>query len=93
MNNSVTYVPADKFSHDQEEMLPDIIEELKSISSQSDRLMEHKIKVNYNCPGIKSSVYHHNEEKIRGTQFKSIKTGKLTDCRDDESGENLNRTA
>ena len=54
--------------------------------------MEHKIKDNYNCPGIKSSVYHHNEKKIRGTQLKSIKTGKLTHCRDDESGENLNRT-
>ena len=93
VNNSVTYVPADKFSHDEEETLPDINEEIPdSISSQSEGLMEHKIKDNYNCPGIKSSVYHHNEKKIRGTQLKSIKTGKLTHCRDDESGENLNRT-
>ena len=43
MNNSVTYVPADKFSHDQEETLPDIIEQIPdSISSQSEGLMEHK---------------------------------------------------
>ena len=38
VNNSVTYVPADKFSHDQEETLPDIIED-KYLS-----LFHHKVK-------------------------------------------------